>query len=316
MRDSRRPVHERKSHLDGLAIASLLLCCSLWGLNQVAAKVALAEVPPLLQASGRSLGAALLVALWARLRGIPLFDRDGSLPGGIAAGFLFGVEFACIFGGLQHTTASRMVVFLYLSPFVVALGMPYITATERLTPVQTLGLVAAFGGVAAAFAEGFHAPAVGDRQWIGDALGITAAVLWGATTLVIRATKLASARAEKMLLYQLGGCAILLGLGSVAIGEPWPAELSQTTIASLAFQTVIVSAASYLLWFWLVRHYPATQISAFTLLTPISGLLAGAVLLDDPITPRLLTALAAVAAGIALVNRRPRIAAATTRTVG
>ncbi|MEW6705750.1 MAG: DMT family transporter [Pseudomonadota bacterium] len=295
---------ERKTHLDTVAVASLLLCCALWGLNQVAAKVALAEIPPLLQAGARSVVAALLVALWARLRGIGLFARDGTGWAGLAAGALFAAEFACIFIGLQFTTASRMVVFIYLSPFVVALGMHFIAHNERLHPGQWLGLAAAFSGVAWAFAEGFTQPAAGPRQWMGDALGVLAAVLWAATTLVIRATRLTSAVPEKTLLYQLGISGALLGAAGWAAGEHWPAALTPVTWAAFGFQAVIVTFASYLLWFWLVRHYPATRLAAFTLLTPIFGLLAGVTLLGEPLTLRLMVALIAVTGGIALVNRR------------
>ncbi len=293
---------ERKAHLDGIAIASLFLCCVLWGLNQVATKVALAEIPPLMQASVRSLGAALLLTLWARLRGIPLADRDGTLAGGLLAGALFAAEFACIFIGLQFTAASRMIVFVYLAPFVVALGMPFIASAERLSAWQLGGLVGAFAGVAWAFAEGFHAPALGERQWIGDALGLVAALLWGATTLVIRATPLATAKAEKTLLYQLGMSGVALGLGSLLTAEPWPVTLTSVSLVPLSFQTVVITFASYLLWFWLIRHYPATRLSSFTLLTPIFGLLAGVLLLHEPITRRLVVALGAVSGGIAIVN--------------
>jgi drug/metabolite transporter (DMT)-like permease len=294
---------ERKLHLDRVAVASLLLCCVLWGLNQVAAKVALAEIPPLMQAAARSLGAAALVALWARVRGIALVDRDGTLRAGLAAGVLFAAEFGCIFSGLQFTTASRMVVFLYLSPFVVALGMPFIARAERLSPAQFVGLVAAFAGVAWAFAEGFGAGSGGGRQWIGDALGVAAAVLWATTTLVIRATRLSAASAEKTLLYQLAVSGVVLAVASLLGGEPWPQRLTSTSLLPLAFQTVVVTFASYLLWFWLMRHYPATPLAAFTLLTPIAGLAAGVVLLGEPLTLRLVTALITVVAGLALVNR-------------
>jgi drug/metabolite transporter (DMT)-like permease len=294
----------RHTHLDALALGLLLTCCTLWGLNQVAAKVALAEVPPLTQAALRSLGAALLVLLWARERGIALFERDLTLRGGLLAGALFAAEFACIFVGLQYTSASRMVVFIYLSPFVVALGMPLVARGERLAAVQWLGLTAAFAGVAWAFAEGFaeraHAP---PRQWLGDALGIGAALLWGATTLVIRATRLSSAAAEKTLLYQLAVSGVLLALAAPLAGEGWPQRWSALTLGSLAFQTVIVTFASYLTWFWLVRHYPATRLTAFTLLTPVAGLAAGVLLLGEPLTLRLVVALTAVVLGLALVNR-------------
>jgi drug/metabolite transporter (DMT)-like permease len=296
---------DRRTHLDLLAVALLLLCCTLWGLNQVAAKVALADVPPLTQAALRSAGAAVLVLIWARWRGIALFERDGSLRGGLVAGTLFAAEFACIFIGLQFTSASRMVVFIYVAPFVVALGMPLVSRGERLSGVQWVGLAAAFAGVAWAFAEGFAGTAdAPPRQWLGDALGLAAALFWAATTLVIRATRLSSAAAEKTLLYQLGLSALLLALAAPLAGESWPRQWSSLSIASLGFQTVIVTFASYLTWFWLVRHYPATRLSAFTLITPVAGLAAGVALLGEPLTLRLVLALVAVVAGLTLVNRR------------
>jgi drug/metabolite transporter (DMT)-like permease len=296
-------VTDRKLHLDGVAVIALLSCCAVWGLGQVAAKVTLAEVPALMQAAIRSCGAAVLVALWARARRIPLFERDGTLGGGLCAGLLFAIEFGLIFTGLKFTTASRMVVFVYLAPFVVALGMPLITRHERLDGLQITGLVAAFGGVAWAFAEGFQQPSVGELQWLGDALGVAGGVFWGATTLVIRATRLSHAAAEKTLLYQLAVSGLALALASWLVGEPWPARLNLLPAGALAFQVVVVCFASYLLWFWLMRHYPAAQLSAFTLLTPVFGLLAGVVLMGDPLTARLIVALVAVSGGIALVHR-------------
>jgi drug/metabolite transporter (DMT)-like permease len=294
----------RKNHLDTVAVVSLVLCCFLWGLNQVAAKVAITQVPPLWQAAIRSLGGGLLVFIWARLRGIALFERDGSGAGGLLAGLLFAAEFGCIFVGLQFTTASRMAVFIYISPFVVALGMPFIARSERLGPLQMAGLVTAFAGVAWAFSEGFGRPAAGPRQWLGDALGVAAGVLWGATTLAIRGSRLSNAPAEKTLLYQLAVSGAALAAAAFATGTPWAETLAPLTWASLFFQVVIVTFASYLLWFWLIRHYPATRLASFTLLTPVFGLLLGALLLGEPITLRLVTAVAAVGVGIVVVNRR------------
>jgi drug/metabolite transporter (DMT)-like permease len=295
---------ERHTQLDALAVAVLLGCCLLWGLNQVAAKVAMVDVPPLTQAAVRSSGAALLVLAWARWRGVPMFRADGTAAAGLLAGTLFAAEFACIFLGLQFTTASRMAVFIYLSPFVVALGMPFVAHSERLRPLQWLGLVAAFAGVAAAFAEGFSAPAAGPQQWLGDALGVVAALLWGATTLVIRSTTLASAAPEKTLAYQLAISGVLLALAAPLAGEAPTLRVSALSAVSMLFQTVIVTFASYLAWFWLVRHYPATKIASFTLLTPVAGMAFGVLLLAEPLTARLLLALAAVAVGLLLVNRR------------
>ncbi|MET0207455.1 MAG: DMT family transporter [Burkholderiaceae bacterium] len=293
---------QRKQHLDGMAVAILLGCCLLWGLNQVAVKAALTEIGPLWQAALRSGLAGLLVWAFAAVRGIPLFRKDGSLTGGLIAGLLFAAEFACIFVGLQYTTASRMVVFLYLAPFVVALGMPLISPAEKLNLRQGIGLMIAFSAVAFAFGEGLKGGGQPD-QWLGDALGVLAALLWGGTTLAIRATRLSSASAEKTLLYQLAISALALAAGAVVTSEALPLAWSWRLIGLFGFQAVIVSFISYLLWFWLIRHYPATKLSSFTLSTPLFGLVAGAFLLGEPITPRLMLALAGLAAGIVMVNR-------------
>ena len=292
----------RKQHLDGVALAVLLACCSVWGLAQVAAKLTLAEVPPLLQSGLRSAGAAVLLVLWSRWRGLSVFGADGTGRAGLLAGAMFALEFGCIFVGLQFTTASRMSVFLYLAPFVVALGMPFIAHSERLSWRQGLGLVLAFGGVVWAFAEGFSRPAAGALQWVGDALGMAGAVLWAGTTLVVRASRLASALPEKTLLYQLALSGVALVLASAVSAEVWPTSVSAPVALLMLFQIAIVTFASYLAWFWLVRHYPATRVAAFTLITPVLGLLAGVLLLGEVLTLRLLVALLAVCTGIAVVN--------------
>jgi drug/metabolite transporter (DMT)-like permease len=305
---------DRKLQLDGLAVVSLVACCALWGLNHAVTKLTLVDVPPLLQAGVRSLGAALLVALWARWRGISLSMSNGTLVGGLLAGSTFGLEFGCIFTGLQYTQASRMIVFIYLAPFVVALGSPLVARSERPAAAQWLGLGVAFSGVAWAFAEGLGGAGGGrdgvdhGQRWIGDTLGVLAAVLWGANTLTIRASRLATAAPEQTLFYQVAISGPLLVAASLLAGETWPLprQLGLRPWLLMGFQTGVVTFASYLVWFWLVRHYPATRVTAFTLLTPMFGLCAGVVLLGEPLTLRLGVACAAVVLGLALVNRAPR----------
>lgn len=292
----------RRARLDGLAVALILVCCALWGVNQVVVKLTLPEVPPLTQAGLRSAIAAALLWVLAARRGIVLLARDGTGWPGIAAGVLFGLEFVCLYIGLQYTSASRLVVFLYLAPFVVAIGMPFISPSERPTRLQAIGLCAAFASLAFAFRDGLRASA--PDQWVGDGLAMLAGLLWGATTLSIRATSLAQASPERTLFYQLAVSAPVLLAGAMLSGErmDWPP--GALAIGSILFQSVLVAFASYLGWFWLIRHYPATRVSAFTFLTPMFGLAFGVMLLGEPLTPALVTALIGVAIGIWLVNRR------------
>ena len=294
----------RKDHLDATAVSLLLACCLFWGFQQVLVKATLAEVPPVFQAAVRFAGATLLLWLWCLWRGVALFGRDGSLPGGLLAGALFSAEFACIYLGLQHTSASRLTVFLYTSPFWVAALLPLLVKTERLRPMQWVGLACAFAAVVFALREGFLDGGAG-RTWPGDLLGLAAGALWGLTTVTIRATALARVSAEKMLYYQVAVSTITLPVLSLVLGEAWDFSFSGFAIGSLAVQTVVGAFASYLAWMWMLGRYPATKISVFVFLTPIFALIFGALWLKEPVTPSLLAALALVAAGIVLVNRKP-----------
>jgi drug/metabolite transporter (DMT)-like permease len=296
---------ERKQHLDTLAVSLLLACCLFWGFQQILIKTTVAEVPPLWQASLRFAGATLLLWIWCAVRGVKLFAHDGTLRAGLLAGALFAGEFTCIYLGLRDTTASRLTVFLYTSPFVVALLLPRFVAAEKLRAVQWAGLLIAFVGVAVAFAEGFTSGHAGPHQLRGDALALAAGTLWGLTTLVIRATKMATASAEKTLFYQVAVTAVVAPLISLLLGESWSFSYSAQAWGSIALQTAIGAFASYLAWMWLLRHYPATQMSSFTFLTPVFALVLGVLLLNEPLTLQLMLALCGVAAGIVLVNRRP-----------
>ena len=292
----------RKDHLDTLAITILIFCCAFWGLQQILIKTTVGEVPPLWQASIRMSGAVVLLWAWCMARGVKLFERDGTLAAGLLAGALFAGEFTCIYLGLQHTTASRLTVFLYTSPFVVALLLPRWAPSERLRGIQWAGLALAFCGVVVAFSESFGHSSNG--VLFGDALALLAGLLWGLTTLAIRTTKLATASAEKTLFYQIAVTAAVSPFLSLLLGESWQFSYSGYAWLSIGLQTVIGAFASYLAWMWMLRHYPATRISSFTFLTPLFALVFGVALLKEPLTMQLVLALGGVGLGILLVNRR------------
>lgn len=303
----------RKNHLDTLAISILLACCMLWGAQQVLVKATVAEVAPVFQAFVRFAMATVAVALWCMWRGVRLSgagEPRGALASGLLAGALFAAEFACIYLGLQYTTASRLTVFLYCSPFWVALLLPRFVPGERLRGAQWLGLAGAFVGVGLAFSDGLFGPANAalPQAWLGDLLGLLAGLLWALTTLTIRATPLGHVAPAKQLFYQVAVSTAVLPVLSLALGERWSFDFSAFATASLLVQALVGAFASYLAWMWMLAHYPATKISVFVFLTPVFALLAGAWWLGEPITPGLAAALALVAAGIVLVNRKPAAA--------
>lgn len=279
------------------AFALMVLLCAIWGMQQVAVKVANVEIPPILQAGLRSAIAALLVLGWAYWRAIPLLARDGSLRPGLWAGLLFAFEFVFIFVGIEHTTVSRMVVFLYTAPCFTVLGLHFFVPGERMGRRQAGGVLLAFGGLLTAFAD----QAVGGSL-LGDGLGVLAALFWAATTVVIRATGLGRVSATKVLLYQLVVSALIMLPLSFAVGERTIAVLSAPTLWAMAYQVVIVAFISYLAWFWLLTRYLAGRLLVFSFLTPLFGVLFGMLLIGDRPTLHFFLAAAMVVAGIVLVN--------------
>ena len=288
--------------LDLTAVVVLVVLCASWALQQVAIKVANHGVSPILQAGIRSVGATVLLWIWMAVRRKPILERDGTLWWGIAAGLLFAGEFLLIYLGLEFTHASRAVIFLYLSPFVVALGAQLFVPDEHLRGIQVLGLCCAFAGIGVAFRDSLSFPT--NRMLIGDVMLVGAAVLWGATTVLVKASPLAKIEPGKTLLYQLAVSAVVLPVASLAMNEPGVVLITPLIAGCLLYQTVWVAFITYLAWFWLVRHYPASRLAAFTFLTPLFGVVAGGVLLDEPITNLLLVSLILVGTGIYLVSIR------------
>ncbi|MDO8878900.1 MAG: DMT family transporter [Pseudolabrys sp.] len=293
--------HHTTRPLDAVAIALTVLLCLSWGFNQVAVKLAIHDIPPLTQSAIRSFVAAFIVAGWCRLRGIPLFARDGTLWPGLIAGVAFGVEFLCIYQGLAYTTATRAVLFIYLAPFFVVLGARIFLPADRFKRWQWVGLCLSFAGMLVAF--GLPTPALDPRQTLGDVLMVGGALAWAGTTLVIKASRLNTISPEKVMLYQLVISAPILAVGALVAGERMTHMPDALAIGALVYQTVWVVSVTFVIWFALMKKFSANRLSAFTFLTPLFGVAAGHVILGDPLTPAFAAAVALVAGGLVLVNR-------------
>lgn len=279
------------------AFALMVLLCAIWGFQQVAMKLAAAGISPIMQAALRSGLGAVLVFAWARWRGIALFGRDASLRPGLLAGLLFGLEFVFIFVGVDLTTVSRMVVFLYTAPCFTVLGLHFFVPGERMAWRQWAGVLLAFGGLVLAFIDKTSG---GDA--LGDFFGVLAALFWAATTVLIRATSLARVTATKVLLYQLVVSAAIMFPLSWMVGERGIGVLSAPTLWAMAYQIVIVAFASYLAWFWLLTRYLAGRLLVFSFLTPLFGVGFGMLLMGDQPSLHFFAAAAMVVGGIVLVN--------------
>src|ERR1700722_2568654 len=291
------------------AVAWMLMLCLSWGFNQIAVKLTLPDVPPMLQAMIRSAGALPVLLLIARMRGVRMFERDGTLGAGLFAGLLFGLEFVLLFHGLKLTSASRAVVFLYTAPFFVALGS-YQFLGERLRASQWSGLGLSFAGVALAI--GVPQADVDAQVLLGDLLVVGAGALWAATTLGGKTTPLLRAPPEKALGYQVAVSVPILGLAAWIWGETLTRVPGPLALSLMAYQAIWVVGLTFLIWFALVKTYSASKLSAFSFITPLFGVVASYVIMDDTLTPIFGVAAVLVMAGHYLVNRPDPVVAVPT----
>ena len=282
------------------AVAVMLMLCLSWGFNQIAVKLALPDIPPILQATIRSAGALPVLLLIARLRGVRIFKRDGTLRAGLFAGVLFGIEFVLIYRGLLFTSASRGVVFIYTAPFFVAFGS-YLFLGERLRTSQWGGLALCFTGVALAI--GVPQANVDANVLLGDLMIVGGGALWATTTLIVKATPLLNAPAEKGLGYQVAVSIPILALAAWLSGETLTGVPGTLALSLMVYQAIWVVGLTYLLWFALVKTYSASKLSAFTFITPLFGVVASYFIMHDALTPAFGAAALLVIAGLYLVNR-------------
>jgi len=292
---------KKLDRLDGFGSAAMVGLCAVWALSHVSVKIANAGISPAFQSGLRSLGALACLWLWSYLRGVKLLAPEGTVLIGLAAGAMFAAEFVLIYWALIYTDVARGIIVLYMTPFIVALGAHFFVPGEQMHRMQTIGLVCAFTGIAIAFSDGLTLPDF--RALIGDTMMLGAAVLWGATTVLVKATKLARIDPAKTLAYQLAVSGIVITPFALLLGERGIFDPTPIVMGSLVFQIVIVAFGSYLAWFALIRIYPASTLATFTFLSPLFSLVAGAVLLGERVSAALVVALVLVALGIWLVNR-------------
>jgi drug/metabolite transporter (DMT)-like permease len=274
------------------------MLCLIWGFQQVAMKGVAADMAPVMQLAVRFGAASIFFGIWVLMREGRRALLDGTLGSGVLLGLLFSLEFIFMGQSLLHTTAAHTIVFLYTAPIFSALGLQMLPE-ERLGPLQWAGIGVAFLGIAVAFL-GFDGRSAVELL-VGDALALLGGMSWGFSNVVLRRGRVGGASTAKTVFYQVAMAAILLGVFAAATGQT-TFTLSTPMIAGLIFQTLIISIASYVVWFWLLRHYLTSRLMLLSLLTPLFGVMFGAVLLADPVSLRFALGAALVLTGVLIVN--------------
>ena len=289
-----------KEYLDAEAIFTILILALLWGLNYTAIKFSNQGLSPCFTSALRSIIASICGIIYCLRKGVRLFHTDIMLFHGFVVGLLFGIEFACIYFGMLYTDAARSIIFVYLSPFVVAVGAHFFLKGDRLTFLKTLGLLLAFTGIVYVFSG--RPKTAKATMFIGDLLEIAAAFLWGATTLYIKRFMAEKVHPINTFLYQLVFSIPILFIMSFILEPKWVYKIDPYIVGSIVYQSVIIAFMSYFVWFKLIHNYSVSRLTAFTFFTPVFGVLFGILFLKEELTLSLMVGLPLVCIGIFFVN--------------
>ncbi|WDE17451.1 DMT family transporter [Acinetobacter schindleri] len=293
---------EQRKALDAQASLIMFVLCLLWGLQQVVLKLAASDISALMQIALRSALSALMVYLLIQADVRRQLWSRSYLPAGLLVGVLFALEFYLVAEALRYTSASHTIVLLYTAPIFVALGLHWKLPSEHLSPLQWGGILVAFSGIVVSFLFRSHTGQAMQASMLwGDLLALMAGIFWAATTVSVRLTRLAEAPATQTLFYQL-----LMG-GMLLLPLAWmtgQATVNWTalSISSLIFHTVVISFASYLIWFWMLKKYLASRLGVFSFLTPVFGMIFGILLLDEEVEMNFIIGTIMVMLGVVLVS--------------
>ena len=290
---------DNRRAIDTLGAAALTGFALLLAFNQVVIKVTSGGFAPVFQAGARSVLAALVVLIWIRARGIPLRMSRGALFWGVVTGVIFAVEFMALFVALDSTTVSRASVIFYSMPVWLGLAAHLWLPGEQLTRLRGIGMALAMAGVALEMMDRSN----GEASLMGDALALFATLGWAAIAMLIRVTPLSVSPPAVQLLLQVAVSAPILLICAPFFGD-LTRDPGAIHVAGLLFQSICVVGLGFLLWFQLMRIYPASSVASFSFLSPVFAVGLGWLLLGEHIGPAIWGALVLVAVGLVLINRR------------
>ena len=291
----------RKQKIDSIGALALIVFSATMGLNQVMIKIVNDGIQPVFQAGLRSILAFFIVYAYARYCRNKINIKDGSLIPGVIAGIFFGFEFILLFLALDYTSVGRASIMFYCMPVWITIAAHFLIPNERISIIRIIGLLSAFFGMAWALSDNSN----NNYAIMGDIMCIIGSVLWAGIVLLARLSDLQKSTPEMQLIYQLAVSTIILIPAAFLFG-PFIRELEVLHLILFSIQVVGVVSIGFVLWFWVLSIYPASDMASFSFLAPVFGVIFGWLILGEEISVTITGSLLLVSLGIMLMNWKPR----------
>lgn len=267
----------------------------------VATRFAVADLSPGAIALLRyAIGALCLLPVFLRVGRVP-FARGDLLPV-LGLGVLqFGVLIALLNASLAHLTAARAALIFATLPMLTML-LAAALGRETLTPRRSLGVLLALIGVALSLSETLFEPGDSTTIWIGVGLALASTATGAVCSVFYRPYLQRYPTVQVSFIAMLGSVVALAGLAGWEGFFTAPLPASPKVWSAVLFIGVS-SGIGFVAWLYALRHAPATVVTLFLSLSPITAAIIGVIALDEPLTLGLAAGLVVVLAGLWLALR-------------
>ncbi|MBC7368695.1 MAG: EamA family transporter [Undibacterium sp.] len=276
-----------------------LLIVSIWGANFVAVKIALRELPPLLLCALRFIAVVVPFIFFVPRPAVTLRQLLGY---GLT---MFALQFGFLFFGMKLGMPAGLTSLVLQFQVFVTLALAAVVLKERISPAQIAGALIACAGFAIV---ALHT----DGEVTAAGLGclLLAATSWGYANFSSKRL----GRVNPLSLVVWGSLVVPLPMMLASLIFEGPGliahsltHLHAATLWSVAYIVYGSTLVGYSLWSWLLSRHPASTVTPFALLVPVSGMLSSAIVLGEPLPVWKLQAGALVIAGLALNIFGPRL---------
>lgn len=300
----------QNGELDLSAALFSVFLCILFGANAVAIKISLVGMGPFTVAGLRFSMAAMLIFLWTRATKRDLSMAPGQFLPMVTLSIIFAVQLSLFYLGLSRSNASRGTLLANLQPFFTLFLAHFFIPGDQISLRKFFGIMLGFSGVVFVFLE-TQGGNTGDLR-MGDLMILMATFFWAINAVYIKRV-VTHVQPYQIVMYQMFFAAPIFFFEAWLWDQPLVAIPDTRVLVALFYQTAITAAFGFLAWTYLLKRYGTVALHSFIFIMPIAGVVLGGVILDEPITVKILVALILIVAGILLVQVKPGRFFATMR---
>ncbi len=277
--------------------------CVIFGANAVAIKVGLSGIGPFTTAGIRFGLAALVIFIWSRMTGQTLFIKKGQLSHILTLSAIFAVQLSLLYLGISKTSASRGTLLINLQPFFILFLAHYFIPGDQLTKRKLLGLLLGFSGVAFVFLE---KKGITSDFRIGDMILLLVAFIWACNGVYTKKI-IADFHPYHLVLYPMMISVPFFFFQAWIWDEIMFIHINMKVLGALFYQIFVTASFGFVAWTSLLQKHAAVALHSFLFIMPISGVVLGGVILDEPITSKIILALILIAMGILTIHLKTKI---------